>query len=213
MKDKINFNNFNQLIFYLIPITLILSNFLTNAIVIYLSIYGIYQILFNKDNEIFNNKLVKIFIFFCIFISINSLILNSNFLSLKSSFSFIRYLFFIVAIYYLYKKNHNLILNFYIIYLFILVFLFFDANYQIINEGINIFGFNSYHIQQIEFHISLKINIGFLCSKFNINYLFFYCFHKNLNYLILICLIIIEICFISGERAATFSMILFFLYS
>ena len=64
MKDKINFNNFNQLIFYLIPITLILSNFLTNAIVIYLSIYGIYQILFNKDNEIFNNKLVRMFIFF-----------------------------------------------------------------------------------------------------------------------------------------------------
>ena len=94
MKDKINFNNFNQLIFYLIPITLILSNFLTNAIVIYLSIYGIYQILFDKNNEILNNKLVKIFIFFCIFISINSLILNSNFLSLKSSFLYKIFIFY-----------------------------------------------------------------------------------------------------------------------
>ena len=183
MKDKINFNNFNQLIFYLIPITLILSNFLTNAIVIYLSIYGIYQILFDKDNEILNNKLVKIFIFFCIFISINSLILNSNFLSLKSSFSFIRYLFFIVAIYYLYKKNHNLILNFFIIYLFILLFLFFDANYQIINEGVNIFGFNSYHIQtdRISSIFFEELILGSYIQKFTIlTICYLYCFHKKI---------------------------------
>ncbi len=214
MKDKINFNIFNQLIFYLIPLTLILSNFLTNAFVVYLSIYGIYQILLNKDHEILKNKFVSIFILFCVFISINALIHNSNFLSIKSSFSFIRYLFFIVGVYYLYKKNYNLILNFFIIYLLILLFLFFDANYQIINEGTNIFGFNSYQIQtdRISSIFFEELILGSYIQKFTIlTVCYLYCFHKkNLNYLILICLIIsIEICFISGERAASFSMILF----
>ena len=97
MKDKINFNNLNQLIFYSIPLTLILSNFLANAAVIYFSIYGIYQIILNRKFEVLKNNLVKIFILFCVFISINALILDAFLLSIKSSFSFIRYLFFIIG--------------------------------------------------------------------------------------------------------------------
>jgi len=215
MKDKINFNNLNQLIFYSIPLALILSNFLANAAVIYLSIYGIYQIFLNRNFEVLKNNLVKIFILFCVFISINALILDVFLLSIKSSFSFIRYLFFIIGVYYLYKKNYNLFLNFFIIYLFILIFLFIDANYQIINEGINVFGFNSYYIQseRISSIFFEELILGSYVQKFTIlTVCYLYCFYKkNLNYLTFASLIIsIEICFISGERTALFSIILFF---
>ena len=215
MKDKINFNNLNQLIFYSIPLALILSNFLANAAVIYLSIYGIYQIFLNRNFEVLKNNLVKIFILFCVFISINALILDVFLLSIKSSFSFIRYLFFIIGVYYLYKKNYNLFLNFFIIYLFILIFLFIDANYQIINEGINVFGFNSYYIQseRISSIFFEELILGSYVQKFTIlTVCYLYCFYKkNLNYLTFAILIIsIEICFISGERTALFSIILFF---
>ena len=117
--------------------------------------------------------------------------------------------------YYLYKKNYNLFLNFFIIYLFILIFLFVDANYQIINEGINIFGFNSYHIQteRISSIFFEELISGSYVQKFTIlTVCYFYCFYKkNLNYLTFASLLIsVEICFISGERAASFSIILFF---
>lgn len=214
MKDKINFSNINELIFFSIPLTLIFSNFLSNSAVIYLSIYGVYKIFFNGNFEILKNSLLKIFILFCVFISINALILDTFPLSIKSSFSFIRYLFFIIGIYYLYKKNYNLFLNFFIIYLFILIFLFIDANYQIINGGVNIFGFNSYHIQteRISSIFFEELILGSYVQKFTIlTVCYLYCFHKkNSNYLTFASLIIsIEICIISGERAALFSIILF----
>ena len=100
MKYQKNIYFLNYYIFYLLPISIIFSNFLTNLIVLYFSLFGIYQIFKNKDYIFLNNFYVRLFIFFCLFISLNSLIFTDfDLVSLKSSFLFIRYIFFIYAIY------------------------------------------------------------------------------------------------------------------
>ena len=91
---------------------------------------------------------IQFFIFFCLFISSNSILSNHiDFKSVKSSIFFIRYFFLIIGIYYLYKFNKKIFIYYFIIYLIILIFLFLDTKYQYLNDGTNIFGFNSYIVQ------------------------------------------------------------------
>ena len=214
MKDKINFNNLNQLIFYILPISIVLSNFLTNVVVIYLSIYGIYKIFELKEFKILNQTVIKVFILFCFFITINTLLIDPNFLSVKSSSSFIRYLFFVIGIYYIYRINNKLFYNFFLIYLAIFLFLLIDSNFQFYNKGINLFGFDSFFIQRnrVSSIFNEELILGSYIQKFTILAVcYFYSIHKTRSdFLILIILIIsIQICFISGERAALFSILLF----
>ena len=170
MKDKINFNNLNQLIFYILPISIVLSNFLTNVVVIYLSIYGIYKIFELKEFKILDQTVIKVFILFCFFITINTLLIDPNFLSVKSSSSFIRYLFFVIGIYYIYRINNKLFYNFFLIYLAIFLFLLIDSNFQFYNKGINLFGFDSFFIQRnrVSSIFNEELILGSYIQKFTI---------------------------------------------
>jgi O-antigen ligase len=214
MKYQKNIYFLNYYIFYLLPISIIFSNFLTNLIVLYFSLFGIYQIFKNKDYIFLNNFYVRLFIFFCLFISLNSLIFTDfDLVSLKSSFLFIRYIFFIYAIYILYKNNKKIFENFFIVYLVILSFLFIDSNYQLLNNGTNLFHFNSYTIQtqRISSLFFDELILGSYVQKFSILFTcYYYIFNNKSKFIIPIVLIItLEICLISGERLALFTIIIF----
>ena len=143
--DKIK--SFNCYIFILLPLALIFSNAIANFIVFYISLIGLYETIKGRTHHFFTNNFVKIFILFCIFITLNSLILNSGSLSIKSSILFIRYLFFIIGIWSMIKDNEDKLFNFFKFYIVILIFLFIDSNFQLLNDGKNIIGYNSYSIQ------------------------------------------------------------------
>lgn len=214
MKYQKNIYFLNNYIFYLLPISIIFSNFLTNSIVLYFSFFGIYQIFKSKDYIFIKNFYVRLFIFFCLFISLNSIVItNFDLISLKSSTLFIRYLFFIYAIYFLYNKNKKIFENFFIVYLVILLFLFIDSNYQLLNNGINLLNFNSYTIQteRISSVFFEELVLGSYVQKFSILFVCYYCiFDNKLKSIIPIVLIIsLEICLISGERLAFFTLVIF----
>ena len=105
--------SFNYYIFILLPLALILSNAVANFIVFYISLIGFYETAKGRNYHFFTNNFIKIFILFCIFITLNSLILYSGFLSLKSSILFIRYLFFVLGIWSMIKDNEVKLFNFF----------------------------------------------------------------------------------------------------
>ncbi len=215
MKDKINFNVFNQLIFYLFPISIVFSNLISNLFVLYFSFFGIYKIIVNKDYKLLNLKIIKFFTLFCFFIFINVLIIDANFLSVKSSSLLIRYLFFIFGIFYLYKAYNKIFYNFFVIYFLIFIFLLLDSNFQFFNNGINLFDFNSYAIQtnRISSLFEEELILGSFIQKFTILAVcYFYSVQNKKSNLLIFFLLIasIQICFISGERAALFSILIFF---
>ena len=142
------FNNYNNILFYLLPISLIFSSFFSNFIILNIAIFGVYYLFKDKNYKYFLIIYVYLFVIFCVLISINSVISDqADQKSLKSSFLLIRYLFLIIGIFYLYKFNIKLLENFFKIYLLILFILFLDSNYQYLNNGVNLIGFNSYEIQ------------------------------------------------------------------
>ena len=205
-------NKLNQYLLYSYPITLIFSTALSNVIVAYISVIGIFFSL--KRTHFFNNKYIIFFITFCFFISINSILLHPNSLSLKSSILLIRYLFFVFGFYYILSSTKFNLSNFFFIYLFLLIVLFFDSNYQTINNGVNIVGFDSYKYQvfRISSFFKEELILGSYVQKFSILCICFFHFldkekFKFLNALVLI--ISLQVCLISGERTAFISLLLF----
>ena len=127
-------------LFYLLPISFIFSTFFSNLIIISISIFAISHLIKETDYKFLYNFYSILFISFCIYISLNSILFkNVDLKSIKSSFFFIRYLFLVIGIYYLYKFNNQIFNNFFNVYLFLLIFIF-DSNYQYLNNGINTIG-------------------------------------------------------------------------
>ena len=111
---------------------------LTILVLLLYRYFSIFCLIKNKNYKIFLNFYTVCFYFY-LFISINSILSNYiDFKSIKSSIFFIRYLFLIIGIYYLYKFNSKIFNDFFNIYLVLLILLFLDSNYQYLNDGKNI---------------------------------------------------------------------------
>lgn len=210
--DKIK--SFNCYIFILLPLALIFSNALANFIVFYISLIGLYETSKGRTHHFFKNKFTKIFLLFCLFIILNSLILNSGPLSLKSSILFVKYLFFIIGIWSLISENEIKFFNFFKFYIIILILLFIDSNFQFFNGGKNIIDYNSYLIQsnRISSFFFSELILGSYVEKFSIIsicYLTFFKKKTSKKLIFFILFITLEICLISGERRAFFSFLLF----
>lgn len=214
MQLQKNLNLIIGWLFCLLPISFVFSTFISNFSIIIISIFGIFCLIKNKNYKIFLNFYTVCFIFFYLFISINSILSNYiDFKSIKSSIFFIRYLFLIIGIYYLYKFNSKIFNEFFNIYLVLLILLFLDSNYQYLNDGKNIFGVDSYQYQneRISSFFFDELVLGSYVQKFAILFTCFFFLKKSFyERLIPIVLIIsIEICFISGERLAFFTLLIF----
>jgi O-antigen ligase len=211
-REKIK--SLNYYIFISLPLALILSNALANFIVFYISLIGVYETIKGRTYHFFTNKFIKIFILFCIFISLNSLILNSGSLSLKSSILFIRYLFFIFGIWSIIKDNEEKLFNFFKFYIVLLIFLFIDSNFQFLNDGKNIIGYNSYQFQnnRISSFFNKELILGSYVEKLSIICICYLTIFRNKipkKIIFLILLVTLEISLISGERRAFYSFLIF----
>jgi O-antigen ligase len=209
--------SFNYFFFILLPLALILSNAFANFIVFYISLIGVYETIKGRTYHFFNNKFIKFFILFCIFISLNSLILNSGSLSLKSSILFIRYLFFILGIWSIIKGNEEKLFNFFKFYIVLLTFLFIDSNFQFLNDGKNIIGYNSYQFQsnRISSFFNKELILGSYVEKLSIICISYLTIFKNKipkTIIFLILFVTLEICLISGERRAFYSFLIFTIF-
>ena len=168
----------------------------------------------NKIKIKINSYYYYFFYLFCFYIILNAVINEINILSLKSSFLYIRYFFFIIGLYFLYTKDSNILSNFFKVYLAILTILFIDSNYQILNDGINLFGINSYYFQynRVSSFFGEELVLGSYVFRFAVlSIAFFYSINKSQNnilYLIII-FITLEIALVAGERTAFYSMILY----
>ena len=138
--------NFFSLLIYLYPLTLIFSVFLSNLIVSLVSLFAIINIKDIKINNFLKNKYFLLFLIFWFYISFRSVFSDNIIFSLKSSFLFIKYLFFTLAIIFLFDRNENFVSNFLKLFLMIYFILASDALLQFF-YGKNLLGYSALIIE------------------------------------------------------------------
>jgi O-antigen ligase len=123
---------------FFLPLFLISGPFIPDLILTISVIIFLIFIIINKRFHYFKNKYFIFFFCFWIFISINSL-LSENIISIKSSFTYLRFGIFFVLLVYLFNLNENLFENFKKVILFSILILFVDSLIQYF-VGYNILG-------------------------------------------------------------------------
>ena len=203
---KINFY-----LFLSIPFLLISGPFLSDLSITIISIFTLVHIIRNKDFKYFKNKYVIFFLFFYIYLILNSLINNLNFDSIKISISYIRYGLFVIATIYILNSNKNLLLSLYKVYLVCFSLLVFDGFYQFYT-GFNIFGFPLANGPRVSSFFNDELILGsYLARSFPIFFgLMIYHYNKidkfYYYYGFFVFVFSEVLVFLSGERAAFFYM-------
>jgi hypothetical protein len=204
----------NRLAFFslsLLPLTLILGIFFSELILISIILFFIIK---NKNKKFFfKNNFFYILFTFYIYIVLRSFFVENIVLSLETSLFYIRFILFSLGVWFLLKKNPNLINYFYGILGIVLFVLVMDGFFQFFFEY-NIIGYISPRPDRLTGFFKDEMKIGSYIIKILPLYLslFFYFFNNKrkivnlLNiFLILLCAILI---LLSGERAAIFSLFL-----
>ena len=217
-REKIFFNKIPNFLLIILPFLLITGPFLSDLAV---SISAILFLINSIKNRLFKFYKNYFFIFFLIFwsyIIFNSLLNNTNFDSLRISFSFIRFGIFALSTWYLIENNKNLLK--YLFYSIIICFslLIIDGYIQFI-FGSNILGFKLAPGPRISSFFGDELILGsYLARFFPILFGLFIILKEEFikkKLLILISLIFIfseSLIFLSGERSAFFFMNLSAIY-
>ena len=198
----------------LIPISIITGPFLADTFLT-LSVIIFLLFFFRKNNFfLFKDKILIFFLLFFLLILLNSLFNNGNFYSIKTSLTFIRFIFFYLAIVYVCEKVGKTFFD-KLYYLLIIIFLtlFVDSTFQLIFDK-NILNFKSTYPGRISSLFGDELILGSYLSK--LYPLFFYLHIKKfgyqgkLIYLLLISTTTYFTVLISGERIAFLSINLFY---
>ena len=129
-KEKLIFYDVPVILFSLIPIFLISGPFLSDLAVSLISLLFVTYSIRTKEYFYFKNKYFYIFLFFWIYLLLNSLFNNFNLDSLKISFFYFRYGLFVLAIVALLEVDSKFIKYFFYSVLFCFSILIFDGFYQ-----------------------------------------------------------------------------------
>ena len=121
-KEKLIFYDVPVILFSLIPIFLISGPFLSDLAVSLISLLFVTYSIRTKKYFYFKNKYFYIFLFFWIYLLLNSLFNNFNFDSLKISFFYFRYGLFVLAIVALLEVDSKFIKYFFILFYFVFLF-------------------------------------------------------------------------------------------
>ena len=203
---KINFY-----LFLSMPFLLISGPFLSDLAVTLMSIFTLIYIIKNKDYKYLKNKYVIFFLAFYFYLILNSLLINTNFDSIKISVTYIRYGLFVISIIYILNTQSNLLTSLYKIYLLCFLLLIFDGFYQFFS-GFNIFGFPLSNGPRVSSFFNDELILGsYLARSFPIFFgLMIYHYNKLNNfYYFFSCFVFVfseVLVFLSGERAAFFYM-------
>ena len=202
-----------SIFFILFPVSLVAGVFYSNLVISVLAIYGLYLSLKKKNWYVYKNFFVRFFLLFYLYICIRSFYSIDPLLSLESSITYVRFLFFALAVYFLINNNRNILKYFTISLISILLFVSFDAFYQYI-YGINIFGWAQQDPERVSSFFREELILGSFVSRLTpltiIFLVILFDTSKIINKLFVIFLILIlaAAIFISGERTALFFFLL-----
>ena len=205
------FINVSSFILYLFPASLILSTFLSNLFVTIISLFFLFYIILRKT-KLPENIFFKLFIIFWLYLNLRSLFAENIFFSVRSSFFYIRYIFFSFAIIFIIENNKYFLKNFLKIFLVTLSILLFDGLIQFL-FGTNITGISAKNLEdgRISGLFGKELVLGSFISKIIFLLLAILCLTK-INYQKSIFFgtffFSVMVVLISGDRSPFFIIIL-----
>ena len=219
--EKFVFFTIPIILFSLIPFFLITGPFLSDFSVSTISLLFLIYCYKKKNFTYFKHNYFYFFLFFWIYLVLNTLINNFNIDSFKISFFYFRYGVFVIAIVALLNTDSKFIKYFFYCILFCFTVLIVDGFYQFF-LGENIFGFKSPHHARVTSFFNDEMILGGYLSRmwpifFGLSIFFFK--QKNKLFFLFILLFILSetLIFLSGDRVAFFfinlSAIYVFLFS
>ena len=206
MTDKILITT-QKILLYLVPIGLVTGPFIPDLSISLMALIFIFlSIKNNLWKYYYNNKFVKFFLIFNLFLIISSLTSDDVLFSLKSSFAYFRFLIFSLSVWYLLENTKVLFMKNYSIYLFIFFLsLSLDAIYQFI-FGHNILGFELVQPDRISGFFNDRMVLGgFFIRMCPLVIILFFTFSELKNKILLsviLYIIAISTIIFSGERTA-----------
>ena len=207
-KEKHLYHTFSSILFSLIPFFLVTGPFLADLSISLINILFLVYCLKKKNFSYFKNKYFFIFLIFCFYLILNSLINNFNLDSLKISIFYFRYGVFVVAVVALLKFNDDFLRYFFYCIFGIFIILILDGYYQYF-VGENIFGIQSgSNVRTSSFFGEEKILGSYLSRLWPIFFgLSIILYKKKKNFFLLTILVFIlseTLIFLSGDRTAFF---------
>ena len=193
-----------SLLLLLFPAAQISGPFLADFFLILIGIIFLFVHNYNHKFFLFKNRFFLIFIIFYIYLIVGSLLSENIMLSLKSSVFYIRFLFFSLAIFFIFRNNKNYLKYFYIILFFTLIILVSDGYYQFFT-GKNIFGFAKMRPDRLGGLFFEELILGSYISKILPIFFTFVIINKDLfnkKYILLFSVLSYVLIFLSGDRAA-----------
>ena len=142
------YDNLIKYIIVLFPLFFITGPFLPDFFCIFI---GLSFLFFFAKNDKLNKTEVNIlifFIFFYIYLNINSFISFDSIISLKSTLPFLRIIIFIFALSYFFKTQKDIYIKLYFFFIACILILLIDSLYQFFNNQ-NIFGAKLQSIDRI----------------------------------------------------------------
>ena len=200
---------FIEYLIYLQPILIVFSPLLSNLNLALISIFGFYYILKYKPSYFIKNLYIKLFFIFWLLLILSSVISEYKFHSLKSSFFYIKNLFFIIAIYIIAINNKNFLKNFLKLFISVYLFLIIDALIQIY-FGFNIFGYELTKIEngRVSGAFGKELILGsYLTRNLFIVIGIYSLINKNSKFIIFFILITSIIVLFTKERASFFLLV------
>lgn len=197
---------------YLIPISLLTGPFLPDLFLVTASLIFISYTYNKKIIHYFKSKFFIIFLFFYIYILINSLFSEYPYFSLKSSFFYIRYGIFSLAVWFLLETRNNFSKYFFYSILLAFFLALFDGYFQYV-FGSSMFGYEAANNNRLNLVFSNGWLLGTYLVRLFPLLLALTLLHIKLNNFNIIVILVLWVLtdvliYLSGERAAIALMIL-----
>lgn len=208
-----NLFKINKILIIIFPFLLVSGPFLSDLACIIIGLtFFFYCCQTNNFNE-YKNYIVYFFLLIFIYLNINSFFSFSPKISFQTSLSYIRIIFFIVALSFFFKKYSKLKKYLFYSFLLCLLLIFIDSLFQLYT-GYNFLGYKL-HKERLSSFFGDKLILGSYVSRllpFLVALAFLVKF-KNIDSLILLLLLGSGfLIFISNERTAFAYYILFIVY-
>lgn len=203
--------NFLVILLVLFPLLLISGPFIPDLVIVLCSFFYLFLTYKNFSYFIkYNNFLIRFLLIFWLYLVLSSLISNDLLFSLKSSFFYLRFIFFTIFVWYVYENYPNF--KKYLLTSLILAFLFvcFDSIYQFYFEK-SLFGNPKPNLRLTGPFKDRQIVGSYLARLLPLVVFLFYSIKSRLDKLDIIFIgLTVFTTLLSGERTSFF-MITFFL--
>lgn len=216
IKKNLILISFPKLLIILLPGFLITGPFLPDLSVSITALFFLIYCILERNYKYFNNFLFKILFIFYLWILICSLFSENIIFSLSTSFFYIRFLLFSLALYFFLEHDNKLAKKIFFSISFFFAILIFDSIFQYF-ANYNILGWPVYEDGRVSSFFGKELILGSYFSRLMLFFLGLYFMNMKflernriLNYISIAIILLAVFCiFISAERTS----VLFFLIS